>query len=73
MNNWHEPMQPYVLMLGIGFDDGKKPTAMLHELYRGKSSDCLKFMSRVTTPSHDCRSISNWWMQCGRLDERGSS
>ena len=59
--------EPYVLTLGIGFDDGKKPEQIIHELYRGKPSDCFRIMSRVTTPSHDRRSITHWWMQCGRV------
>jgi hypothetical protein len=52
----------YVVTLGIDYDDGE---SVIHELCRGDPHDCVAVMHRVSTPSHDTRTISHWWLQFG--------
>jgi hypothetical protein len=63
----HLPTRPseFVVTLGIDFADGKEPARILVELFRGDAAECMELMFRVSTPSHDRRSIEHWWMQYG--------
>jgi hypothetical protein len=55
----------FVVTLGIDFADGRDPARVIHELFRGEPEECMALMFRVSTPSHDSRTIEHWWMQFG--------
>jgi hypothetical protein len=61
----HRPTGEYVVTLGIDFADDKIPSRVIYELFRGEPKECMAFMYRISTPSHDGRSIEHWWLQYG--------
>jgi hypothetical protein len=58
----HRPTGEYVVTLGVDFADG---TRVIYEIFRGEPKECMALMHRVSTPSHDSRSIDHWWLQYG--------
>jgi hypothetical protein len=61
----HPPIDDYVVTLGIDYADGKQPTRVIYEMWRGDPQECIDLMHRMSTPSNDKRSIEHWWMQLG--------
>ena len=59
--------EPYVVTIGLDFADDRQPARVIHELFRGDPCDCVALMHRVSMPSHDHRTVANWWLQCGRV------
>ena len=58
-----------MVTLGIDYGDGKQPGRVIYELCRGDPHECLALMYRISTPSNDRRTIDNWWMQLGAVDD----